>query len=248
MPICRSNIKIKSSELARIFARLVSTCLRADVIMVCVKKFMPTSVRRRAPLRRIACRAMTRFPKIMRRLKRKARETVHVAWDSIPSVRTGLLVRPARRRALPSRVRSAARRLIRACSTISIVAQPNHVNCPRPNAPLRNARPRLRIAAARERCMLAHTMRMARASITTRANRRRAIALSARVVLTMLLHVLLLVVRIRRLRAPRAGCAVPRMKKRKPTCRVNRGARRFPKNTRSACMLLRATSEQTNRA
>ena len=151
---------------------------------------------------------MTHFPTIMRRLKRKARETAHVVWDSIPSVRTGLLVRLARRRALPSRVRSAARRLIRACSMISIVAQPNPVNCPRPNAPLRNVRPRLRIAAARERCMLVHTMRMARASITTRVNRWRAIALSARVALTMLLRVLLLAVFGGGLRGLLALCGV----------------------------------------
>ena len=122
------------------------------------------------------------------------------------------------------------------------------MNCPRPNVPLRNARPRLRIAAARERCMLVHIMRTARACITTRVNRRLAIALNARVVWTMLLHVLLLVVRIRRLQAPHVDCVVPRMKKRKPTCRANRGVRHFLKSTRSACMPLQATSEVINRA
>ena len=209
---------------------------------------MPTSVRRRVPLRQTACLAMTRSLTNMRRLKRKAPGTVRDAWDSIPSDRAGLLVRLTHRRDLLSRVRSAARRLIRACSTISIAAQPNPVNCPRPNVPLRNARPRLRIAAARERCMLVHTMRMARACITTRVNRRLAIALNARVVWTMLLHVLLLVVRIRRLQALHVGCVVPRMKKRKPTCRANRGVRHFLKSTRSACIPPQATSEQINRA
>lgn len=67
----------------------------------------------------------------MRRLKRKAPGTVRDAWDSIPSDRAGLLVRLTHRRDLLSHVRSAARRLIRACSTISIAAQPNPVNCPR---------------------------------------------------------------------------------------------------------------------
>ena len=216
--------------------------------MVCVKKSMPTSVRRHVPPRQTACHGMMRSPTNMWRLRPKAPGTAHDAWGSIPIVRAGLLIRPARRRDLLSRVRSAAHRLIRACSTISIAARPNPMNCPRPNAPLRNARLRLRIAVARERCMLVRTMRMARVFITTRVNRRRAIAPSARVVSTMLLRVLLLVDRIRRPRVPHAGCAVPRMKKRKPTCRANRGVRRFPKNTRLACTLLRATSGQTNRA
>lgn len=103
----------------------------AGATMVCVKKFMPTSVRRRVPLRRTACLAMTRSLTNMRRLKRKAPGTVRDAWGLIPSDRAGLLVRLTHRRDLLSRVRSAARRLIRACSTISIAAQPNPVNCPR---------------------------------------------------------------------------------------------------------------------
>ena len=207
---------------------------------------MPTSVRRRVPLRQTACLAMTRSLTNMRRLKRKAPGTVRDVWVSIRSDRAGLLVRLTHRRDLLSRVRSAARRLIQACSTISIAAQPSMVSsaeraiAQRPPSTSHSRR-------ALRRCMLARTMRMARACITTRVNRRLAIALSARVVWTMLLHVLLLVVRIRRLQALHVGCVVPRMKKRKPTCRANR-AFGTSEDTRSACMPLQATSEEINRA